>query len=110
MNKFQQKEIKKITKQIVKKYKPEKIILFGSFAFGRPKENSDIDLVVIKKTRKRFMKRLFEICRCIKSWMGTDILVYTPKEWKEALTEENYFIKEIAQKGKVVYAKQQNKK
>ncbi len=105
MNKFQQKEIKKITRQIVKKYKPEKIILFGSFASGYPKENSDIDLIVIKKTRKRFMKRLFEICRYIKSWMGTDILVYTPKEWEEALAEENYFIKEIAQKGKVVYAK-----
>jgi len=105
MNKKYQKEIKKITQQIVEKYKPEKIILFGSFAHGRPKENSDVDLVVIKKTRKRFMRRLFEICQHIESEMGTDILVYTPKEWEEALDEENYFIKEISKKGKLIYAK-----
>jgi len=100
-----QKEVKKIIGQIVKNYKPEKIILFGSFAFGKPKENSDVDLLVIKKTKKRFIKRLFEICKYINSWMGTDILVYTPEELKEALNEENYFIKEITQKGKLVYGK-----
>lgn len=99
------KEVKKIVSQIVKHYKPEKIILFGSFAYGKPKENSDVDLAVIKKTKKRFIKRLFEICQYIDSWMGTDILVYTPEEWEEALEEENYFIREIAKKGKVVYAK-----
>ena len=97
------KEIKKIVDQIAKNYKPEKIILFGSFAYGRPKENSDVDLVVIKKTKKRFIKRLFEVCQYVKSRLGTDILVYTPKEWKEALEEENYFIKEISQKGTVIY-------
>lgn len=48
-----QKEIKKITGQIVEKYKPEKIILFGSWAYGKPKENSDIDLMVIKKNKKK---------------------------------------------------------
>jgi len=100
-----QKEIKKIVNQIVKNYRPEKVILFGSFVSGCPRENSDVDLVVIKDTKKRFIRRLFEVCRYIKSWMGTDILVYTPKEWEEALGEENYFIKEIAEKGKVVYAR-----
>lgn len=99
------KEIKKIVGQIVEKYKPEKIILFGSFAYGKPKENSDVDLVVIKKTKKRFIKRLFEVCQYIRSRLGTDILVYTPKEWEEALKEENYFVKEIFQKGKTVYEK-----
>ncbi|MCD6148745.1 nucleotidyltransferase domain-containing protein [bacterium] len=99
------KEVEKIINQIVKNYKPERVILFGSFAYGKPKENSDVDLVVIKKTKKRFIKRLFEVSGYIHSWLGTDILVYTPKEWKEALEEENYFIKEIAKKGKIVYAK-----
>jgi len=101
----QKKEIKKITKQIVKNYQPEKIILFGSFAYGKPKENSDVDLVVIKKTRQRFGGRLLKVAEMIKSSLGTDILVYTPKEWQEALDEENYFIKEIAQKGKLVYVR-----
>ncbi len=39
----QEKEIKNITKQIVKKYKPEKIILYGSFAYGKPHKDSDVD-------------------------------------------------------------------
>ena len=100
-----QREIKKITEQIVKKYKPEKIILFGSFAYGKPKENSDVDLLLIKKTKEKFLKRIFEVAKIIRSSLGTDTLVYTPKEWSQALKEENYFIKEINQKGRLIYAK-----
>lgn len=100
-----QKEIKKIVGQIIKGYKPEKIIIFGSFASGKPKENSDVDLVVIKKTPEKFTARLLKIAGMIKSSLGTDILVYTPKEWEEGLQEENYFMKEIVKKGKLVYAK-----
>lgn len=44
-----QKEIKKITNQIVKKYQPEKIILFGSYAWGKPAKNSDADLFIVKE-------------------------------------------------------------
>lgn len=105
MNKKFQKEIKKITRQIIKKYEPEKIFLFGSFAYGKPKENSDIDLLVIKKTKGRFGSRLFEVAKLIKSKMGTDILVYTPKEWERGLKKNYYFFKEIKNKGKLVYEK-----
>jgi len=100
-----QKEIEKIVKQIREKYNPEKIILFGSFAYGKPRENSDVDLIVIKKTKERFTQRLIKIAGAISSFLGTDILVYTPEEWQQAIEEENYFIKEVAQKGKVLYAK-----
>lgn len=101
----EKKEIQKIVNQIVKNYKPEKIILFGSFAYGIPKENSDVDLVVIKKTKKRFGSRLFEVVKFIKSKMGTDILVYTPEEWEKGLKKNHYFLKEIEQEGKLVYEK-----
>lgn len=100
-----QKEIKTIVKTLKEKYKPEKIILFGSFAFGKPKENSDVDLCLIKKTKDPFPRRLFKVVKYIESDLGTDILVYTPDEWQEALEEENYFIKEIAQKGQILYEK-----
>jgi predicted nucleotidyltransferase len=103
--KLYQKEIQRITQEIVKKYKPEKIILFGSFATGKRKENSDVDLVVIKKTKKKFGARLFEVCQYIHSWLGTDILVYTPKEWEKGLKKNYYFFKEIDQKGKLIYEK-----
>ena len=88
-----QKEIKKITDQIAKKYKPEKIILFGSYAWGKPTEDSDVDLFIVKKTNKRFGSRLFDVAKIIDSEMGTDALVYTPKEWKDGLKKNITFLK-----------------
>jgi predicted nucleotidyltransferase len=88
-----QKEIKKIVDQIVRNYKPERIILFGSFACGKIKENSDVDLAVIKKTKERFTTRLLKVAGMIKSSLGTDILVYTPKEWNETLKRRKLFYK-----------------
>lgn len=101
----QEKEIKKIVNQIVENYKPEKVILFGSFAYGKPKENSDVDLMVIKKTNNRFIRRLFRVVEGIDSDLGTDILVYTPKEWARRLKEGHYFFKEVAQRGRILYEK-----
>jgi len=99
------KEVKKIVDQIIKNYKPEKIFIFGSFASGKDRKNSDVDLLVIKKTKNTFTKRLLEVSDTVSSPLGTDILVYTPREWEEALEEENYFIKEINKTGKLVYAR-----
>lgn len=100
-----QKEIKKITDQIVKRYKPEKIILFGSYAWGKPTKDSDVDLFIIKKTDKKFGSRLFDVAKVINSEMGTDALVYTPKEWEDGLEKKYYFFKEINNKGKLIYEK-----
>ncbi len=105
MSKKNQEEIKKITDQIIKGYNPEKIILFGSYAYGKPRPSSDVDLLVVKKTGKRFGTRLFEVAEIINSEMGTDILVYTPKEWREGLKKKYYFFKEINNKGKLIYEK-----
>lgn len=100
-----QKEVSNITNQIAEKYKPEKIILFGSFAYGQPKENSDVDLVVIKNTKESFVKRLFQMAKIIRSSLGAEVLVYTPEEWEKALKEDNFFVKEIAENGKVLYVR-----
>ncbi len=96
-------EIKNIIDQIVIGYDPEQIILFGSYAAGAPKINSDIDLVVIKDTRERFIDRLKKMAQITSTWEALDVLVYTPSEWKKALAADHYFIKEIAKKGKIVY-------
>jgi predicted nucleotidyltransferase len=73
-------EIKKIVDQIVKNYRPQKIILFGSRARGKAKTSSDIDLAVIKKTKDNFIERLKKIAKIVKTWEAVDILVYTSKE------------------------------
>lgn len=98
------KEVKKIINQIVIGYNPEKIILFGSYANDKAEVHSDVDLAVIKNTNKNtFLGRLREVCETIHSPLDTDILIYTPKEWKSY--SNHYFIKEIINSGKVVYEK-----
>jgi predicted nucleotidyltransferase len=99
-------ELKRITEIIVTKYRPEKIILFGSFAQGKIHEWSDLDLVIIKDTRKRFFQRLHEVHLMTSPKVGVNFIVYTPAEVKRMIEKEHYFITdEILGKGKVLYEK-----
>ncbi|OGE00245.1 hypothetical protein A3J17_03865 [Candidatus Curtissbacteria bacterium RIFCSPLOWO2_02_FULL_40_11] len=99
-------EIKIITDQIVKKYKPQKIILFGSGSSGRVRQESDIDLLIIKDTKKKYLDRVREVVQITDSKFPTDIFVLTPKELELAILENLFMIiDEILPKGKVLYEK-----
>lgn len=100
------KEIKKIAKQIVEHYKPEKIILFGSFAYGKPKPSSDVDLLVIKKSNKKKVDRIKEILMHLKSDLPVEPLAYTPQELQERLDLGDFFFQDVINKGMVLYEKQ----
>lgn len=96
--------INEITQRIVTKFQPEKIILFGSYAWGTPTADSDIDLFVIKNTDKSTR----EVARDIGSelWERTtpiDIIVYTPEKVEKWLKIGDFFINDIITKGKVLY-------
>lgn len=98
-------EIKKITKQIVSKYNPERIILYGSFAHGKPNKDSDVDLLVIKKTKKPRTERHLEIDEMLLDrTMPLDVLVYTPQEIENRLSLGDFFIRNIINQGKILYA------
>ena len=86
-------------------YQPEKIILFGSMARGDADEYSDIDLIVIKETKQRFVRRLVEINAFIPLDIGVDVLIYTPTELETMLAEGNPFIEKALEEGKVLYEK-----
>jgi len=99
-----EEEIASITKQIVEKYKPEKIILFGSAARGRMSADSDVDLLVIKKTNEPFWERQIRVTTMYRGWTPTDIFVVTPAEYRKAVLENRFFLtEEILKKGRVVY-------
>lgn len=100
-----QKKIKKIARQIVKKYKPEKIILFGSFAHGKPTKDSDVDLLIVKKTKKRFLARQMEVGRIINGELPVDTLIRTPSELEKRLDLGDFFYRDIIKKGKYIYEK-----
>lgn len=103
------KKIEQIINDL-KKYNPEKIILFGSAAQGKLLLNSDIDLLIIKETREHFLERLKRVALMCSYEGAIDLLVYTPKELKERDRLGDHFIKEILSKGKVVYEKPQVRK
>lgn len=94
--------------KIVDDLKPEKIILFGSYAYGKPNPNSDVDLLVILKTRDPLKERSWKVSRLLLPRpFPVDILVRTPKEIKDALKSGDFFIQEIVTRGKVLYERNQ---
>lgn len=86
----------------LKLYNPEKIILFGSYAYGQPNKNSDVDLIIIKKTNDPFLERQKNARLLLKTTTPVDVLVFTPEEFEKA-KYTNLFIKEASEQGKVVY-------
>lgn len=99
-------EAKKLSRRLVKKYNPHKIILFGSVGRGEGGEDSDIDLLVIKESslkRPFRAKKVFEILRGLNRKYALDVIVYTPQEVKDRLNKGDYFLKEVLNEGQVLY-------
>jgi predicted nucleotidyltransferase len=103
MKRLNIKKIKKLVKIISLRYKPLKIILFGSLAWGKPNQDSDLDLFIIKETKENRYQRQLKVRRLIKGELPTDIFVYTPKEIENRLKLGDFFIEDVIKKGKVLY-------
>lgn len=90
----------------LKSYGPEKIILFGSAVRGDTNGYSDLDIVVIKNTKKRFLERLIEVSKFIRDDLfPIDVFVYTAKEFKVMQEEQNSFIEQVLKEGRIIYKK-----
>ena len=98
------KEIQSITRQIVEKFRPEKIILFGSVAKGEWSSDSDADFLIIKKDTPLYgSDRIRELSRLIERNIPVDFLVYRPEEFDKRLKMGDPFLKAIVKDGKVLY-------
>ena len=98
------KSLRPAIQRIVRELKPEKIVLFGSYAYGTPNPHSDVDLLVIMKTRASLKERSWAVSRLLLPRpFPVDILVKTPKEVQQALRAGDFFLKEILTRGKVLY-------
>lgn len=98
--------ITKIAKKIETQYQPQKIILFGSYAWGNPLDDSDLDLLVVKETDERPRKRSLSVRRILdeeNGLIGMDILVYTPEELSRRMEIGDSFLSRILSEGKVLY-------
>ena len=100
------KIITEITDRILKGYKPKKVILFGSYAYGEPTEDSDVDLLIIKNTDKKPLDRWIEVKKLLRDISRTVPIsprVYTEKEIEQRLAIKDFFIEEIFEKGDILY-------
>ena len=90
--------------KVVDELRPEKIILFGSYAYGKPTPHSDVDLLIILKTNASLKERSWMVSRLLLPRpFPVDILVKTPKEIEKALKSGDFFLREILTRGKVLY-------
>lgn len=102
-HKFEQ-EVQNIVEQLIKLYKPLKIILFGSLVKGKINEGTDIDLFIIKRDVPNLgADRIRQLDTLIKYKLATDFIIYKPKEVKQRLKLGDPFVKSIFSEGKVLY-------
>jgi predicted nucleotidyltransferase len=93
-----------IVSRIVTVLRPEKIILFGSYAYGTPSGDSDVDLLVILDTKASLADRYLAVSRLLRPRpFPLGILVKTPDEIAQALGKGHDFICEIVTRGRVLY-------
>ena len=105
VDKLNKKILDEMVKNIVQAVDPQKIILFGSYAYGKPTQDSDVDLLVIvddiSTTRRDLRLKIRKALR--RFLISKDIIVLTSNDLKNLSKEKNSFIITILEKGKVLY-------
>jgi predicted nucleotidyltransferase len=96
--------IRRYARAIAEKFLPDKIILFGSYAYGTPHEDSDVDLLVVMPCRNQ-LDQGFRIRCAVEAPFPMDLIVRKPSEMKWRLEEGESFLTEIVSRGKVLYEK-----
>ena len=95
--------IQSVVDQIVAGFHPQRIILFGSYAYGTPKPESDVDLLVVMETSLSETAQAVQIYRQLQYRFGLDLILFTPQHLTQRLAWGDSFLKEITTQGKVVY-------
>jgi len=95
-----------VVRRIVAAVDPERVILFGSYAYGHPRPDSDLDLLVIMSSDKPRWQRALPIYNALRGLLiPKDVIVYTPEEVEEWAEVPQAFITSMVHKGRVLYEK-----
>src|SRR5216683_3787845 len=96
--------IRRFARQVAERFQPDKIILFGSYAYGTPHADSDVDILVIMPARNQLDQAVKIELACDPPF-PLDIIVRTPHNMQWRLAEGESFLREITTRGKVLYEK-----
>src|SRR5437867_1594032 len=97
------RQIRKYAPQVARHFRPQRIILFGSHAYGKPTEDSDVDLLVIMPHKGPGAEQATRIRLKVRAPFPMDLLVRSPQKIDQRLAWGDCFIEEILEKGKVLY-------
>ncbi|MBM3254211.1 MAG: nucleotidyltransferase domain-containing protein [Candidatus Omnitrophica bacterium] len=97
-----QTQLIELAEKIKRRFNPHKIILFGSYAYGKPTEGSDVDFLIIMDTDIPLRKQASLIRRELTGLIPIDIIVRTPEQVEERIKLGDFFIKQIVQKGVIL--------
>ncbi|MFB0563787.1 MAG: nucleotidyltransferase domain-containing protein [Candidatus Lokiarchaeia archaeon] len=96
-------ELKRVIPKIIE-LDVEKVIVFGSSVSNTVHKSSDLDILIIKKTSKKFLDRLEEFYQHLKPRLAMDIFVYTPEEFED-MKRSNQLVKSALKNREVLYEK-----
>ena len=96
-------KIEGVVERIVKNYNPDKVILFGSYAWGKPTKDSDVDLFIMKNNKGDMLEEHKKVRRIVDGEIATDILIHSEDEVKKRLALGDFFFREILDKGNYLY-------
>src|SRR5438309_12096190 len=96
--------IRRFARQVAERFEPEKIILFGSYAYGTPHADSDVDILVVMPCRNQIDQAVKIELACDPPF-PLDLIVRTPHNMEWRLAEGESFLTEVTTKGRVLYEK-----
>ncbi|MBM3858894.1 MAG: nucleotidyltransferase domain-containing protein [Verrucomicrobia bacterium] len=99
----ERRQIQDFCRAVAREFRPHRIVLFGSYAYGKPTEDSDVDLLVVMPFDRRKGRKSLEIRRRIPAGFPLDLIVRTPEFISQRLAWGDCFIREVLSKGKVLY-------
>jgi uncharacterized protein len=94
--------IRRFARQVAERFRPDKVILFGSYAYGTPHADSDVDVLVVMPARNE-LDQAVRISLAIDPPFPLDIIVRTPKNLRWRLEAGDWFLREVLARGKVLY-------
>lgn len=96
-------QILTLSERIAQEFRPELIILFGSYAYGTPSDDSDIDILVVLPFEGKPTHKALEILKKIDPKIPVDLLVRSPEQVKERINNNDWFMREVFEKGQRLY-------
>lgn len=97
------RRIKAYAAEIGREFRPRRIILFGSYAYGKPTRDSDVDLLVIMPHKGCGADKATEIRLKLRAPFPMDLLVRSPQKIRQRLAWGDCFVQEVLDKGEVLY-------